>query len=142
MNVTGEVILDLLPVYLAGEASPATRVLVEEFLRQDPELGRDVRRQMVENLAAVAPPSLPPDLELSALRRTRGLIFWQRRLFGFAILFSLLPLSSAFTFQNGRLTEAYFQARDYPQLAILSLILAISLWTACYVNRRRVRTAL
>jgi len=100
MNVTGEVILDLLPVYLAGEASPATRVLVEEFLRQDPELGRDVRRQMVENLAVVAPPSLPPDLELSALRRTRGLIFWQRRLFGFAILFSLLPLSSASHFRT------------------------------------------
>ena len=43
MNVTKEVIIDLLPVYLAGEASLATRVLVEEFLAQDPELAQEVR---------------------------------------------------------------------------------------------------
>jgi len=35
MNVTREVILDLLPVYLAGEASPDTRALIEEFVEQD-----------------------------------------------------------------------------------------------------------
>jgi hypothetical protein len=30
MNIAREVILDLLPAYLSGEASPATRTLVEE----------------------------------------------------------------------------------------------------------------
>ena len=38
MNVTREIILDLLPVYLSGEASPATRSLVEEYMKRDPEL--------------------------------------------------------------------------------------------------------
>jgi anti-sigma factor RsiW len=117
MNVTREVILDLLPVYLAGEASPATRALVEEYLTRDPELGKEIRR----NLAAVARPSLPPDLELRALRRTRGLLGLQRWVFGLAILFSLIPFSSAFTFRDRRLTEAYLLARDYPALAAVSL---------------------
>ena len=79
MNVTREVILDLLPVYLTGEASPATRELVEEYLKQDPELARRLRNQWAENLSRVAPSTLPPELELNALRRTRGLISWQRR---------------------------------------------------------------
>ena len=46
MNVTREVILDLLPVYLAGEASPATRALVEEYMEQDQELAQRVAPSM------------------------------------------------------------------------------------------------
>ncbi len=62
MNVTREVILDLLPVYLSGEASPATRALVEEFMKQDSELAQRIRLQGAENFAKVAPSALPPDL--------------------------------------------------------------------------------
>ena len=140
MNVTREVIVDLLPLYLAGEASPGTRALVEEYLRQDVEFGRDIRRQMLENLAGAAPPALPPELELKALRRTRGVLDWQRRLFGMAILFSLLPFSSSFTFHDGRLVDAHLLARDYPVLAALSILAGLALWTAYWFNRRRLRT--
>ena len=48
MTVTQNVVMDLLPVYLSGEASPDTRELIEEFLRQDPELARVVAVQMRE----------------------------------------------------------------------------------------------
>ena len=34
MNVTREVILDLLPVYVSGEASPATKALIEAILAE------------------------------------------------------------------------------------------------------------
>ena len=44
MNVTREVIYDLLPAYFAGEASADTRALVEEFFATDPELGRMAAR--------------------------------------------------------------------------------------------------
>jgi len=40
MNVTREVILDLLPLYLADEASPDTQALVKAFLEQDPDLAK------------------------------------------------------------------------------------------------------
>ena len=36
MKITQNVVMDLLPVYLSGEASPDTKDLIEEFLRQDP----------------------------------------------------------------------------------------------------------
>jgi hypothetical protein len=138
MNVTREVILDLMPVYLAGDASPDTRRLVEEYLRQDPEL----RMQMPESFPDVPPASLPPDLELRALRRTRGLLGRQRWLFGAALLFTLLPFASDFRIENGRLAEARFYGPDHPILAILSLIIGLACWTAYYLIRRRLRTAI
>ncbi len=66
MNVTQEVIVDLLPVYLSGEASPATRSLVEEFLKQDAEFAQRVRRQWAESFAKLAPSAPPPEVELIA----------------------------------------------------------------------------
>ena len=51
MNVAREVIVDLLPVYLSGEASPATRSLVEEYMKQDAELAQlDVSRLLPQPL--------------------------------------------------------------------------------------------
>lgn len=40
MEITRDVIQDLMPLYLAGEASPDSRVLVEAFLRTHPDLAR------------------------------------------------------------------------------------------------------
>jgi hypothetical protein len=37
MNITREVVTDLLPVYFSGEASGDTKVLVEDYFRQDPD---------------------------------------------------------------------------------------------------------
>ena len=142
MNVTREVILDLLPVYLAGEASADTRALVDEYVRQDAALGREIREKMMENLAAIASPSLPPELELKTLRRTRSLLGWQRWLLAMAIFFTLIPLSSGGRFSQGRLEQTWLLARDYPQLAALSLMIGLGLWVGYYLSRRRLRTVL
>jgi hypothetical protein len=137
MNVTREVILDLMPLYLAGEGSPATRSLVEEYLRQDPEL----RAQIAERLPDVPLASLPPDLELRTLRRTRGLLGKQRWLFGAAFLFTLLPFASDFTIGNSGF-KARFYGLEHPVLAIIFLILGVACWTVYYLIRRRLRTAI
>ncbi len=140
MNVTREVILDLLPVYLAGEASPATRAFVEEYLKQDPELAQRIRLQWAENFAKAAPSGLPPDLELRSLSRTRKLLGWQRWLFGFGIFFVALSLSNEFSFEGWRLQEFHFLLRDYPVEFGLCLVLGVACWSAYYLIRRRLRT--
>jgi anti-sigma factor RsiW len=139
MNVTREVILDLLPVYLAGEASDDTRKLVEEYIQQHPEMGLELRRHMEQNLAAIAPAAIPPELELQALRRTRGVLARQRWLFGLAIFFSLMPFSGAFFPEWGD-TSATLLAQSYPAIAAFFLIAAIALWTVYYISRRRSRS--
>ena len=73
MNVTREVILDLLPVYLSGEASPATRALVEEFVKQDSELAQRIRLQWAENFAKVAPSALPDSVPENRGRTAKAL---------------------------------------------------------------------
>ena len=37
------VILDLLPAYIAGEASPESQALVEEYAQSDPQIARLIR---------------------------------------------------------------------------------------------------
>jgi hypothetical protein len=140
MNVTREVILDLLPVYLAGEASPATRALIEEYMEQDKELAQRIRVQWVDNLAKITPAALPPDLELRSLRRTRALIGWQKWLFGFGICFTAIALTSQISFQGGRIKEFHLLMRDFPAQFGSFAALAIACWIGYYSIRRRLRT--
>ena len=44
MNVTRDVITDLLPVYFSGEASGDTKQVVEDYFREDPDFERIARR--------------------------------------------------------------------------------------------------
>lgn len=140
MDVTREVILDLLPVYLSGEASPATRALVEQYMQQDPELAQRIRLQWAENFAKVAPSTLPPDLELRSLRRTRKLLSWQRWLFGFGIFFTAISLSNEFSFTGWHLNEFHFLLRDYPVQFGICLTLGLACWIVYFSIRRRLRT--
>ena len=48
MEIKRDVILDLLPLYMAGEVSDDTRVLIDEYLETDPELAK-----LAEQTAAV-----------------------------------------------------------------------------------------
>src|SRR5205814_4494726 len=47
MNVTREVVTDLLPIYFAGEASGDTKVLVEDYFRQDRSEERRVGKEVI-----------------------------------------------------------------------------------------------
>jgi hypothetical protein len=140
MNVTREVILDLLPVYLAGEASPATRALVEEYMEGDQELAQRVRVQWADSLAKITPSALPPDLELRSLRRTRSLLGWQKWLFGLGIAFSALALTSEISFQDGRIREFHFLMRDFPAQFGSFALLGLACWAGYFFIRRRLRT--
>jgi len=139
MNVTREVILDLIPIYLAGEASPATRALIDEFLRQDPELAQRVRNLSADSLATITQAPLSSDIELRSLRRARALIGWQKWLFGLGITFTALLLSNEFSFEGGRLREFHFLIRDYPAPFGIFAVLALICWIGYYAIRRRLR---
>jgi hypothetical protein len=140
MKVTKEIILDLLPVYLAGEASEATCALVEEHLAHDPELAQSVRSQLGDNSLRIALTELPPELELKSLHRTRHLLSWQRWLFGLGIGFSAVSLTSEISFREGRIRGFHFLIRDYPEMFGTCLVLALVCWIAYFGIRRRLNT--
>jgi anti-sigma factor RsiW len=135
MNVTREIVKDLLPLYVSGEASPDTRALVESFLRDDAELARLADALRADELAPSRAASAPPGAGRAALSRTQELLKRRTRLLAFALLFSGLPLSSAFD-QTGL---RFLLLRDAPALASASLAIATALWIGYAVNARRLR---
>jgi anti-sigma factor RsiW len=140
MNVAREVILDLLPLYVAGEASPASRALVEEYLEQHPDLAERIRILGAEGFAPKAASDLPPELELKSLRRTRRLLGLQRWLFALGITFLAVPLGMRISFHDGRLADFRFLVSDYPLLLGPMLLLGVACWIAYVSLRRRLRT--
>lgn len=140
MNITRDVVADLLSAYLAGEASADTRALVEEFARQDAEFARTLearRREFTAGAGALREPaaSLPPDHELRTLARTRGMAARLRWLMAVALVLTVFPLS--FTFEGSRIT---FQVlRDVPSVAMACWVAAAGFWIAFLSTQRRLR---
>jgi hypothetical protein len=71
MKITPDVISDLWPLYAAGEGTPDTRALVEEFLAGNPGAAERLRKQF--DMPAGDVP-VPPDAEARALSQTKKLI--------------------------------------------------------------------
>ncbi len=140
MRVTRDVVMDLLPLYVAGEVSADTRTLVEEFLDQDPVLRRQADEARADVLASRALPAsgLAPDVELRSLRRTRGELRWQRLTYAWALALSFLSLASVISIESGHL-HLRVLALEYPRVFVPCLVLAASCWANYYFLRRRLR---
>jgi anti-sigma factor RsiW len=137
MSIPKEVILDLLPLYLAGEASPATRAFLEQYLADDPELAEQVLRQRTENLGALPLPPLPPELELQSLRRTRQTMTQLRWLFAAGMTFSAIALSLRIDFSPFKVR---LLLQDYPAQLGLCLVAGATCWAGYLRLRRKLRT--
>ena len=136
VDLPREVLLDLLPIYASGEASAATRALVEAHLAKDADLAH--RLEEAKTLPSLAP-GLPPELELRALHRTRGALALQRWLFGLAITFTALTFTTQIRIHDHRITRVRLLILDYPREFGVCLALAIAFWIAYHVLRGRLR---
>ncbi len=137
MNVTRDVITDLLPAYFANEASADSRALVEEFFRQDPEFARlaDERKDK-ELLGSVPCAALPKNHELEALIRTRVFLRMRSVYLALAIMFTLFPLSSVFSSEG----LVWMMLRDAPVFANTCWAIAIGCWFLFFRTRRKLRS--
>jgi anti-sigma factor RsiW len=135
MKVTQNVVHDLLPAYIAGEASADTVALVEEFLQSDPDLARTVESLRANPLLEL-PIVLRPTKEKETLNMTKQLLRWRGILMGFAIFLTLLPLS--FQFANGRITWTFLQEAPLYVTALVCLG-ALTCWGGFFYMRRRLQ---
>ena len=138
MNVTREVVMDLLPIYFSDEASADTKMLVEDYFRQDPDFERIARSaaKPLETLRAAAP------IKASSEKEKRDLesILWGLRrrtwLFGVSLFLTLVPLS--FDFTHGHIVSLTVRGNLWH--AAFDWSLAAVLWFL-YFARLRWRTA-
>ena len=71
MEITKNVILDLLPLYSANEVSADTRALVEKYLKTDPELANVAKQLEAMEKPQSIPVLLSQDAEMKAYRKAR-----------------------------------------------------------------------
>ena len=93
MKITRDVILDLLPLYLAEEASADTRALVETYLETDPELASKVKESAAAKLPKEIPVPLTKENQMEAFKETKRLLLQRTVLLAF--IFSVTLLSCA-----------------------------------------------
>ena len=121
MNITRDVITDLLPLYLAGEASGDTRALLEEYLRENPEFASTVREATARGAVLLdsAPVSgLATDQEKATLERVRR--FNRRRTLLLALTFGCALTVLAFSFEGRQVR--WVMLRDSPWQALLLMV--------------------
>ena len=99
MNITREVVADLLPVYLSGEASRDTKSLVEEYFRDNPDFERMAYSAgtPLETLRTAPPVAAASEREKRDLESVRCGLAQRKWLFGLSLFLTLSPLSFYFT---------------------------------------------
>ena len=131
MNISRDVVKDLIPVYLMGDASADTRALVESYLKTDPELAGDVSAARGTGLRLPATP--PPTAEKQTLDATRQLLKSRTSTLVVATIFTVLPLT--FAFRGTAIT--FFLIRDAPAIGIAWWVTAAIMWIWHARIRRR-----
>jgi len=74
MPISRNVILDLLPIYLAGEASDDTKTLVEEYLQSDKELAKMVTESNKTPFSGEVKMPISKETEMESLRKAQSLV--------------------------------------------------------------------
>jgi hypothetical protein len=134
MNLEREVIVDLLPAYFSGEASAATRALVEQFFRENPEFEKSARSAAgpLEGLK-VAPPRPDPEKEKLALERARLVTETRSSFFWLAVLSTLLLF--LFRIQNGKIIWIVWSAPA--SRGQIFIAMAVFFWLFYFFARSR-----
>jgi anti-sigma factor RsiW len=135
VNISRDVIKDLLPVYLAGDASADTRALVESHLKIDPDLASDVKAARATSLGL--PETATPSAEKQALEATRQLLKSRTSTLVVAMIFTVLPLT--FVFHGTRIT--FFMIRDAPAIGVTWWMTAAIMWMWHLKIRHRLRVS-
>lgn len=137
MKVTRDVITDLLPLYLSGEASADTTALIDAFLAQDAEFARLVQAQGEFTLPKFADSSINQEEEMKALQTTQALLRRRGIFMAVGIFFSALTMAFG-SFGDGRGVRWLWA--DAPFIALVLAAVGLVGWAGYAVVQRRLRS--
>ena len=96
MEITRDVILDLLPLYISNELSEDTRKLVEKYMETDPEITKIALQSAMSELPGNIPNPLTEEDKLKAYRKSRMMMILT--VVGLAILMAAILGITLITF--------------------------------------------
>lgn len=132
MMISRDVVLDLLPLYLADEASEDSKLLVSAYLQANP----DFSRWVMENQAQIIPQSVispSAQLEKETFMNFRKQQRKRSFLLALAIFFTAMPFSFVF---NGSTGVAWWMIKDSPLQAVGFMVIAACVWVAYFWSDR------
>ncbi len=94
MEISRNIILDLLPLYLADEASADTRALVENYLESDPALAKLTERSAMTDLLEDIPIPLTKENQMEAYEEAKRMILQRTVIVAVLIAFAILSALS------------------------------------------------
>jgi len=133
MKLEREVIIDLLPAYFSGEASAATRALVEDYFREHPDFERSARSagDWLDRLNV--PASAPdPEKEKMALERARLVLETRSTFLWMGIFFT--ALLGFFRIHEHKIVWVFWQDSTR---GVLFVAIAAFFWVMYFFTRKR-----
>jgi len=134
MNITKDIIADLLPTYYSGECSHDTKSLVEEYLKANPDFERQAKYISRDPLQGPIPQRLAKKDEMRSLEKTKKLLRLRSSIMALAIFFSIAPFS--FFNVDGR---THWMLLESPVDASFYGAVGICMWVVYFVMRQRMR---
>lgn len=128
-SIPQHVILDLLPLYLEGEISDETRDLIEEYLKDNPQLAKLVEQAKVTPSLQEIPAPLRKENEMEALKKVKKLMIQHNVFLALAVILTLM------------IGISYIFLWDEPRGAAAPFVfggLAAFFWTAFFVVSRKI----
>lgn len=135
MNITREVVTDLLPIYFSGEASSDTKSLVEEYFHDNPDFERMARSAgtPLETLRTAPAVAAGSEKEKRDLESVRCGIDRRKWLFGLSLFLTLSPFW--FYLTHGHLASLI--VGDNLWKAVFDWSMAAVFWFLYFVHLRR-----
>ena len=132
MKINKDVINDLLPLYFSEECSAATKQLVEEYLKSNPDFEKRVKMLNKNPIPKDIPQTLQKTDEMNSLLKTRRLLKVRGIFMGFAIFLSLVPFSFVVSDEY-----SFFMVVDAPLSALFFAICSVPLWIGYFIVKRK-----
>jgi hypothetical protein len=134
IHLDEDVILDLLPLYFAGEASEASRRIIDAYFAAHPEFADTMRAAQANS--PLVPGAASPNSGHAAITTVKKQLKWRAALIAIAIFCSISPFT--FVYDGRRLV--YFAWRDAPTTAAVYASVAALAWIALWLSVRRTKT--
>lgn len=137
MHITQDIILDLWPLYEAGELSPDSNELVESYLASHPDFARQLKT--VDEAMLFESASIPGELDADSqlINRIKRQLRIRSLLFFLAMVCSVLPFSFGQVSWSDR-TGVHWLWMDHPHWAFGIGGIGLVLWLIYYLLNRSI----